>query len=164
MSRTQQGRPWSMNNQVTAHSLIRLPCTFSPGTVCQHEGSALASVRLYLPEVKSVTAIPGNCQEHQIQCMSRKKSKQRSLSVPLDLMTMTEMSFSWLLSLMMYFPDANSISETIVVTQRQVGSTLNEFILDVRVQFPADQLPAAPGSKTCIICELLYGLNPRSCY
>lgn len=89
---------------------------------------------------------------------------EEPLSVLLDLMTTSEMSFSWLLSLVMYFPDANGISETTVVTQRRVGSTLNEFILDVRVRFPADQLPAVPGSETCIICELLYGPNPRSCY
>lgn len=95
--------------------------------------------------------------------MSRKKSKQKSFSVLLGLMTMSD-DRSWLLTLMMYFPDANSISETTVVTGRQVGSTLNEFILDVRVRFPADQLPAVPGRDTCIICELFYGPNPRSCY
>lgn len=114
--------------------------------------------------MKCPTAAPGSRREHRTRCMSRKKSKQRSLSVLLDLMPMGEMSFSWLLSLVMYFPDANSTSGTPAVTQRRVGSALNEFILDVRARFPADQLPAVPGSETSIICEILYGPNPRSGY
>lgn len=143
-----------MTNQVTAPSSSIIPMTYPQGG---------GPPRGILSPVESATAILGNCQEHQTQRMGRKKSKQRSLAVLLDLVAMAETSFSWLLSPRLYLPDANSVSESTAV-QRQVESTLNEFILDVRVQFPTDQLPAEPGTETCIICELLHGPDPRPCY